>query len=90
MNAFCHINKILGLCFALAVVGIGVYKGLEAFDRGKRDMVRKGKKEFLKRIEASADDMPPGLNGEYPADGPLAEHYRRNPTVGGGWVPVGP
>jgi hypothetical protein len=90
MNAFWQINKVLGVCFAIAVVGVGVYKGLEAFDRGKREMVRKGRKQFEKRLQESADSLPPGLNGEYPSDGPMAEYYRNNRTVSGQWVPVGP
>ncbi len=88
MNVFFNINKILGVCFALVVLGFGAYKGLDAFDRAKRDVVKKGRRQFEKRLQESADSLPPGLNGEYPADGPMADYYRHNPTVSGDWVPV--
>jgi hypothetical protein len=89
MNAFFNINKCAGLCFGVALLGFGLYKGFGVVAEARNDVVKTGRKRFEKRLRESADSLAPGLDGEYPADGPLADYYRQQRMSGENWVPVG-
>lgn len=93
MNRFYDINKVLGVCFGIALVCFGIWKGLGMAGDARRDAMKTAHTRFekglQKRLRESAASLPPGLNGEYPANGPMADYYRHH-KAGDVWVPVAP
>lgn len=82
MNTFYNINRIVGVVLGIALVGFGVWYGLGAVADARRKVAKKVQKQIERELRESADSLPPGLNGEYPKDGPMAEFYRRNKSLG--------
>src|SRR5262245_44083041 len=86
MNLFFNVNKVVGVLFFTTLLSVGAYKGLELGAKARKDAAKMCQKEFERQLRESSKDLPPGLNGEYPADGPMAEFYRNHK---GNWtVPV--
>ncbi len=76
------INNAVGLCFGAALFGGAIYVAADSLATARKDFHRSAERYLHKKIKESQDSMPPGLNGQYPADGPLADYYRNNPDVG--------
>jgi len=88
MNTFLAFNKWLGVFFAIVVATISVGVGLDRYTNARRRLKKKAESYLQQMVEDSMRDLPPGLNGEYPADGPMADFYRNHPTIDGSYVPV--
>jgi hypothetical protein len=94
MNAIFNINKFVGVCFGVALLGFGLYKGLGAAADARNKVVRSQRKQIETRyrecVESLANPgLTPGLNGEYPADGPMADFYRQQQSSGNNWPRIG-
>ena len=88
MNTFLAFNKWFGIFFAIVVATISVGVGLDRYTHARQRLRKKAENYLQQMVEDSLRDLPSGLNGEYPSDGPMADFYRNNPTIDGSYVPV--
>jgi hypothetical protein len=81
MNAFDWVNRCIGLAFLAGLAAFGAYYGLEQYKTARKELHNEFRKELTRQIERSMDSLPPGLDGTYPADGPLADMYRNSRSL---------
>jgi hypothetical protein len=82
MNRFHAIDKLVALCFAVAVLVAAVYVGADHLAATRKDFHQSTERYLHQKLEESKASLPAGLNGQYPAQGPMADYYRNNPQLG--------
>jgi hypothetical protein len=88
MNTFLAFNKWVGVLFGSIMACVILFVALDRYTNA-RQRIKKNAENYLQQlVEDTMRDLPPGLNGEYPADGPMADFYRENPTIDGSYIPV--
>ena len=90
MNAFFQVNRIVGFLFGSALLGFGLYWGIGAAADARKQAGKEAQVRLQKMLEDRSRGLPPGLNGQYPADGPLADHYRKYHSSGPFKIEVAP
>ena len=82
MNRLYAISNVVGLCLGAVLLGGALYVGSDRVATARKDFHKSSGRFLQKKIEDSRGSFPAGLNGQYPADGPLADYYRSHPNVG--------
>jgi hypothetical protein len=77
MNDSWSLDKMFWYGLGIAVAGYVFYLGIDA----RNQFFRAGHKSVIEQVHEGSD-LPAGLNGYYPANGPMADYYRDNPEIG--------